>query len=217
MKYVNKYCSSIIKGFLATLLMGFGIALFIASELGSDPMTVFLDGFHRVTGIPVSVTDQVINLGILFLALLVNRSRVGVNTIVCVLSLGICIQIPTSLLVPFNLAHQSMMTRFLFMMLGQICLTLAYAWTQTFEDGINSLDCIFFKIIEKTKIKYHTIRILYDGFFITVGFVMGGIVGIGTIISLMTNGIMVEKFRKLINCITNSVNKFSKRKVKVNG
>ena len=177
MKYIKKYFSSILKGFLATLLMGFGIALFIDSELGSDPMTVFLDGFNRVTGVPVSVTDQVINLGILVFALLVNRSKIGVNTIICVLSLGICIQIPTSILVPFNLAQQPIIIRLLFMILGQICLTLAYAWTQTFSDGINALDCIFFKIIEKTKIKYHTIRILYDGFFITIGFLLGGIVG----------------------------------------
>ena len=103
------------------------------------------------------------------------------------------------------------------MILGQICLTLAYAWTQTFSDGINALDCIFFKIIEKTKIKYHTIRILYDGFFITIGFLLGGIVGVGTMVSLLTNGIMVEKFRNLISYIINSIDKFLKRKVKVNG
>ena len=58
---MKKLFKSIIKGVLATFLMGIGIALFIACELGSDPVTVFLDGFNRATKVPVSVIDQIIN------------------------------------------------------------------------------------------------------------------------------------------------------------
>lgn len=71
--------------------------------------------------------------------------------------------------------------------------------------------------MEKTNIKYRTIRIIYDGCFISIGYLLGGVVGIGTIISLLTNGILVEKFRTVIDQLNILQVKFSERKVKENG
>ncbi|NME43683.1 hypothetical protein HF861_02135 [Faecalicoccus pleomorphus] len=214
---MKKIFNSIIKGFLATLLMGIGIALFIACELGSDPITVFLDGFNRVTKVPVSVIDQIINLVILFLAFIMNRNKIGINTIVSVLALGICIQIPTMLINPLKLALQTTYVRIIGILIGQLCLALSFAWMQSFKDGINALDCIIFKIMEITNFKYRTIRIIYDGCFISIGYLLGGVVGIGTIISLLTNGILVEQFKSLINYLNTIYSKFSERMVKNNG
>ena len=214
---MKKLFKSIIKGVLATFLMGIGIALFIACELGSDPITVFLDGFNRVTKVPVSVIDQIINLVILFLAFIMNRNKIGVNTIVSVLALGICIQIPTMLINPIKLALQATYVRIIGIVIGQLCLALSFAWMQSFKDGINALDCIIFKIMEITNFKYRTIRIIYDGCFISIGYLLGGVVGIGTIISLLTNGILVEKFRGVINHLNILQDKFSERMVKNNG
>ena len=211
---MKKLFKSIIKGVLATFLMGIGIALFIACELGSDPVTVFLDGFNRVTKVPVSVIDQIINLVILFLAFIMNRNKIGVNTIISVLALGICIQIPTMLINPLKLALQATSVG---IVIGQLCLALSFAWMQSFKDGINALDCIIFKIMEITNFKYRTIRIIYDGCFISIGYLLGGVVGIGTIISLLTNGILVEKFRGVINHLNILQDKFSERMVKNNG
>ncbi len=209
---MKKLFKSIIKGVLATFLMGIGIALFIACELGSDPVTVFLDGFNRVTKVPVSVIDQIINLVILFLAFIMN-----LNTIISVLALGICIQIPTMLINPLKLALQATSVRIIGIVIGQLCLALSFAWMQSFKDGINALDCIIFKIMEITNFKYRTIRIIYDGCFISIGYLLGGVVGIGTIISLLTNGILVEKFRGVINHLNILQDKFSERMVKNNG
>lgn len=197
--------------------MGIGIALFIACELGSDPITVFLDGFNRVTKVPVSVIDQIINLVILFLAFIMNRNKIGINTIVSVLALGICIQIPTMLINPLKLALQTTYVRIIEILIGQLCLALSFAWMQSFKDGINALDCIIFKIMEITNFKYRTIRIIYDGCFISIGYLLGGVVGIGTIISLLTNGILVEQFKSLINYLNTIYSKFSERMVKNNG
>ncbi len=217
MGIAKRYFNSIVKVFCATCIMGFGIALFIACELGSDPVTVFLDGFHRKTGIAVSVTDEVLNLIILTLALLCNRKKAGICTIVCVLISGFCVQIPTTLIEPLHLANRSILVRLIGLGIGQVCLAIAYAWTQTFNDGINALDCVFFKVIKKTQVQYHTIRILYDGTFITIGFLLGGIVGVGTIISLATTGILVEILKNRMDTIIKWKENYSEGKVKKHG
>ena len=191
----------VVKGILSTLLMGIGINLFISCELGSDPISVFLDGFHRLTGIEISLTDQVLN-GILFLiGYIMNRKLIGINTIVNVLVLGLCIEIPNVIIEPMQLATQGLWLRILAMVVAQLLLATSFAWLQTFKNGISSIDVILFSLMEKTKLKYSTVRIIYDMLFIAVGWLLGGVVGIGTIFSLLTNGYFVEKIRRVINFI----------------
>lgn len=36
-----------------------------------------------------------------------------------------------------------------------------------------------------------TIRIIYDGIYLIIGFLLGGIVGVGTILSITTNGFLL--------------------------
>lgn len=202
---------NVIKSIASTLLMGIGINLFISCELGSDPMSVFLDGFHRLTGVDISVTDQVINMMLLLIGILCNRKLIGINTIINVLVLGICIQIPNILIEPLQLGSQSIWVRMAAMVAAQLVLATSFAWMQTFEKGISSIDVVFFYIIDKTHLDYRTIRVIYDAVFMISGCLFGGIVGIGTIFSLLTNGYFVQKIRKSIDVISNRKQKGSLR------
>lgn len=194
--------SNVLKSTASTLLMGIGINLFISCELGSDPMSVFLDGFHRMTGIDISITDQVINMMLLLVGFLCNRKLIGINTIINVLVLGICIQIPNILIEPLQLSNQSIWIRMTAMVAAQLVLAASFAWMQTFEKGISSIDVVFFYIIDKTNLEYRTIRIIYDAIFMLSGWAFGGVVGIGTIFSLLTNGYLVQKIKKKIDIIS---------------
>lgn len=197
----KEFVIDLIKGFLATLLMGLGITLFISCELGSDPVTVFLDGVNRTTGIEVSIIDQAISVGLLVIAIFVNRKLIGVNTIINVLILGICIQIPMQIISLLNIAEKTVQIRFIIMLVGQIFLATSFAWMQTFTYGVNVVDAVFFAIMERFHVKYRVVKIIYDAIFITIGWLLGGIVGIGTIFSLLLNGFLTEKIRKIIDCV----------------
>lgn len=191
----------IVKCILSTLLMGIGINLFISCELGSDPMSVFLDGAHRISGIEISVIDQIICCILFLIGYIVNRKLIGINTIVNVLVLGICIQIPNVIIEPLQLANQVLWIRLLAMLVAQIVLAASTAWLQTFTNGIGCIDAVFFYIIEKTGLKYRSIRIMYDAIFIVSGWMLGGIVGVGTVFSLVTTGYFTEKIKEVIDFI----------------
>ena len=77
---LTSFLSKCILGFLATLLMGTAISLFLACNLGSDPITVFLDGFHKKTGVSVGVTDQFLNLILLVIGFVFNRKAIGIQS-----------------------------------------------------------------------------------------------------------------------------------------
>lgn len=200
---INKreFWLDIVKSFLSTFLMGIGITLFISCELGSDPISVFLDGFHRISGVEISVIDQILNFTLFIIGFIINRKVIGVNTVINVLVLGVCIQIPSMIIEPMNLANQIIWVRIVAMVVAQILLATSFAWLQTFKNGISSLDAVIFYIIEKTGLKYRTIRIIYDAIFIVLGWFLGGIVGVGTVFSLLTNGYFTEKIRCKIDYI----------------
>ncbi len=199
MKFLGK---EIAKSFLATLLMGSAIALFIACELGSDPITVFLDGFNRKTGVSVGITDQFLNLFLLITGYLMNKKSVGINSVVNVLVLGICIDYPASLISTFNIASQPLAIRLVCLFIAQVMFASSLAWMQTFKYGMNAMDAIIYKIMHYTNFRYLTVRILYDGTFILIGYLLGGIVGVGTVLSISTNGFFTEKAKKIIGYIS---------------
>ena len=107
---LTSFLSKCILGFLATLLMGTAISLFLACNLGSDPITVFLDGFHKKT--------------------------------------GVCIDVPTYFIKYLNLEELSILIRLIVILFAQACFGLSFAWMQTFENGMNPMDAIFFRIIK---------------------------------------------------------------------
>lgn len=195
--------SDCLRGFSATLLMGIGISLFVTCELGSDPVTVFLDGFYRTTGVSIGTTDQVLNLLLFIMGFCLNRSSIGISSIINVLVLGICINIPSVIFTPLNISNQSILIRILVLIFAQICLGTSFAWMQTFKSGMNPMDAIFYWIMKKSHCRYMTIRVVYDGLYLVIGYLLGGIIGIGTIFSIMTNGFITEKAKRVIIALQN--------------
>lgn len=195
---LTSFLSKCILGFLATLLMETAISLFLACNLGSDPITVFLDGFHKKTGVSVGVTDQFLNLILLVIGYVVNRKAIGIQSVINVFVLGVCIDVPTHFIKYLNLEELSILIRLVVILFAQACFGLSFAWMQTFENGMNPMDAIFFRIIKNFHCKYMTIRIIYDGIYLIIGFLLGGIVGVGTILSITTNGFFTEKAKQVI-------------------
>jgi len=186
------------KTFAATLLISSGVVLFINCELGADPITVFYDGLLRAFGIPVSVSDQVLMLILLILAFILNREAVGVNTVVFTLLIGICIEIPTRILEPFMIPQRGIFVRAALMLTAQLLLCTGYAWMQTFDSGISSEDAVLYTLVKKWNTRYMVIRVLSDVIYIVTGFLLGGVVGVGSLFAVFTTGFLIEKIKSFI-------------------
>lgn len=188
----------IVKCFLASLMIGFGISLFVASELGADPTTVFLDGMNRKFGIPISVTNQVIIAIVLILALLLNKKAVGLNTVLYVLFIGVCVALPEKLIAQWHVSDRGVVIRCIAIVAAQLVMSLGYGWMQTFAAGMSGVDAFLYGIVNRVKAPYAAVRTVFDlGFFVS-GFLLGGIVGVGTIFSVATMGLFTSAMKKAI-------------------
>lgn len=192
------YIKEIFQCFMATTFVGIGVAMFISCKLGSDSLTVFLDGMNHSFGIPVSIVNQCAAVIILLLAIILNKKAIGINTVVSAISIGFCIEVGNLIITPFHIAEQTWIARFIFIFFAQVLLSIGYGWMQTFQHGMSYTDAMLYGIAERLKIKYMYIRTVFDFIFFLIGVSLGGVVGIGTIFSICTLGFFISVFKRKI-------------------
>lgn len=173
-----------------------GVNLFLLSRLGSDPLTVLQQGLHMTLGITVGQASILYNGIVMLLAVLFARNRLGIGTVVYIVLVGILIDAFTLLFgrwIILNLAIRSIS-----LIAGQIAVTLGFALLIDLDLGTNGLDALLLAIEEKTDISYQMIKTAADILYTVFGLLMGGVAGVGTVVSMLSSGGLISFFRKLL-------------------
>ena len=166
-----------------------GVTLFLLSELGSDPFNVLIQGlFRSLSGVIHSslLTHGRVHIAvcliIILILLIVDRSYIKIGTVLCMICGGPIIDFFTMLLGPLGIGNASMIVRIPVLVLG--CFILAYGMTIVIKSdaGTGPNDLVAIVISDKTKKKFSVVRIIVDVCFVVIGYLMGGTVGIGTVI-----------------------------------
>lgn len=165
-----------------------GVTLFLLADLGADPFNVCIQGLFRMvsqTGLSF-ITHGRVHMCICFLIILVllivDKSYVRIGTIICMFFGGPIIDFFSWILNPLFAGMDSIVIRILVNALG--CAILAYGMTIVIksEAGTGPNDLVAIVISDKTKTKFSIVRVIVDVFFAGAGFLMGGTLGIGTVI-----------------------------------
>lgn len=194
---------------LAILLVGLtiahlGVTLFLLTEMGSDPFNVLVQGiFRTLSKIPflkfLSHGNTHIAMCFLIMAILwfVDRSYIKLGTIVCMLFGGPIIDIFTALLGGIIHAGNPLAVRLLTLATG--CVILAFGMTIVMKSdaGVGPNDLVAISISDKLKKKFGIVRVIVDVSFVAIGFALGGILGVGTIICAFLVGPVAELFLPL--------------------
>ena len=189
---MKKKIQTILATIISILLTGLGVALFVHANLGSDTLTVFVDGLHRVLNCSYGAASRIYNLIVLVIALIVSRKNIGWATIVYALSVGFTMDYFEKLLQPLQIQNADMITRLICVCLGQICFGITYALLIKYRRGMNQIDAISYAIVDKTGISFKWVRTGMDVLLLTSGWLLGGVVGVGSIIAMTTTGVLVD-------------------------
>lgn len=189
---MKKKIQTILAIIISILLTGLGVALFVHANLGSDTLTVFVDGLHRVLDCSYGAASRIYNLIVLVIALIVSRKNIGWATIVYALSVGFTMDYFEKLLQPLQIQNADMITRLICVCLGQICFGITYALLIKYRRGMNQIDAISYAIVDKTGISFKWVRTGMDVLLLTSGWLLGGVVGVGSIIAMTTTGVLVD-------------------------
>ena len=209
--------------FVGMSIIQFGVALFLKTNIGSDPFTVFTQGLAFTldkTGLKdfflvkliagkAEVTPGVANMIILVIlfciVLLVERKRIKIGTLICVAGVGPIIDLGVKVVSYFPVESYNYVIRALLVVFGCLIIAIGFSILSASNVGVAPNDIIPFIIQDKTKVEYRWIRITLDGGFLIIGFILGGKIGIGTVIAMLATGPFIqfcipygEKFVSLI-------------------
>lgn len=190
-----------------------GVTLFLQTNLGSDPFNVFVQGLFRAlpwpdwAGMTHGRVHLLVSLLIMVVLLVVDRSYVGVGTVLCMALGGPIIDVYTLWLSPFLNETLPLAVRVPLLAVG--CVILAFGMTIVIRSqaGTGPNDLVAVVLSDKSGKPFGPVRIGVDLTFALVGFALGGVVGVGTIICAFLVGPAAQLFfpvsEKICACVLN--------------
>ena len=178
-------------------IIQFGVALFLKVNIGSDPFTVFTQGLATtLNNFGVNATTGTANriiLVVLFsIILLLNKSHIKIGTMICVVGVGPIIDLGVSMVSILPVESYNYLLKMFLIALGCFIIAIGFSMLSATKVGVAPNDIIPFIIKERTNWEYRWIRILMDAVLLISGSILGGTVGVGTIIAMATTGPFIQ-------------------------
>lgn len=182
--------------FLGILLYAFGIVLSIKANLGIAPWDVFHQGISLLTGITIGQAS----IGIGLLILIINyglKEKIGVGTIVNILGIGIIIDFLFYLdIIP---TMDSLLGGIAVIIISMFVIALGSYFYIGSGYGIGPRDGLMVGLVKKTNKKVGFIRGVIELSVLAMGVILGGKIGIGTLLIGIGIGPIVQLTFKLLH------------------
>ncbi len=172
---------------ISLLIFGIGDGLLLLSHLGSTPWTVFAQGIANKTGGHIGWVSFFVSVGVM-LTWLPFKQKPGLGTILNISLIAVGLGFTASI-VP---APTEMLWRIVFMLAGVILIGSASAFYLTCHMGPGPRDGLMVGLYQMTGWKIGTIRTLIEATVCFMGWLLGGIVGIGTLVFALGVGWVLQ-------------------------
>lgn len=177
---------------LATIIGEFGIGCYYGCGLGTDPISVFVDGVHNVCGLSYGDISTICNIILAILIIIFERQHLGIGTLIAVAIAGPLIDVFETLIrVNFPIETTSLIIRMGILLAGLVTTSISYAMAIACKMGIETFQFIPIFIADKTPIKLDLAQTISDAVFFMIGVILGGVVGIGTIVGVACTGYLM--------------------------
>lgn len=197
MKKLSETIKKLLLFLLGMSIIQFGVALFLRMNIGSDPFTVFTQGLaNTLNNLGMNVTTGTANriiLVVLFsIILLLNKNHIKIGTIICVIGVGPIIDLGIRVVSVLPVESYSYLLKMFLIALGCFIIAIGFSILSATKVGVAPNDIIPFIIKERINCEYRWVRICMDAFLLIGGFMLGGTVGVGTIIAMATTGPFIQ-------------------------
>lgn len=171
---------------------GFSMAVMVRAGLGLDPWDVFHQGLAGRAGMTIGIASAVVGVAVL-LAWIPLRNRPGIGTVANVIVIAVTVDAALSVLpeptgLPVRIA----------MMLGAVLLN-AFSTVLYIGAGLGPgpRDGLMTGLVARTGLSVRLVRTSIEATVLTVGWLLGGTVGVGTVVYAFGIGPLVQLILRL--------------------
>jgi len=171
---------------------GFSMAMMVRAELGLDPWDVFHQGLALRTPMTIGVASAVVGVAVL-LAWIPLRNRPGVGTVANVIVIAVTVDVGMAVL-----ATPASLPARIAMMVGAVVLnamsTVLYIGAGL---GPGPRDGLMTGLVVRTGLSVRLVRTSIEATVLTIGWLLGGTVGVGTVLYAFGIGPLVQFFVRI--------------------
>ncbi len=184
---MNHFLHRFARLILGLFMFGFGTALMLQAQLGTDPWTVFAEGLSLVSGLTIGVVTILVGLGVLLLWIPL-RQRPGVGTIANALLIGPFLELGLFLID----TPPTLPLRIIFFSTGLLMIAIGSGWYIGTGLGPGPRDGLMTGIHRKFGWPIWMVRTGIEVTVVVSGWLLGGTVGWGTVVFAIAIGPLVQ-------------------------
>ena len=179
--------------FLATAISDLGLGCYYTCGLGTDPISVFVDGLHGRYGMSYGTISTICNVIQTVLIFLFIRKYLGPGTLLGVLVGGPLIDVFEGMVRGlFPLESTPLAVRILILLVGLITTGIGYGMGIGADMGVGCFQFLPLFLNEKMHIDIKYAQMISDALFFLIGMVLGGVVGVGTLVGVFLTGFILD-------------------------
>ncbi|CCH77415.1 putative integral membrane protein [Nostocoides japonicum T1-X7] len=179
--------------FVGLWLYGTAMGMFVRSGLGLDPWDVLHDGLRRHWGLSFGAVVIIVGFAVLFLWIPL-RQWPGLGTVANAVVIGIATNVTLDLLA----APDALALRWILLLAGIVLNGLAGALYIGSQLGPGPRDGLMTGLSRRTGLSIRLVRTSLEVTVLVVGWLLGGVVGVGTILYAVSIGPLVQLFLPMV-------------------
>lgn len=195
----------ILISFLGLILCGVGVSLFLYTGMGVDPASVLELGIGNVAGISYGSASAILNILILFLVFIVDRHYINISSFIAIFGIGYTADIVRSILDILIKSEPGIIMKIVMLIIGLVVMAIGIATYIRADLGVGAIDLVSEIISQKLRISYRLVRVIGDSSFVVIGYLLGGTVGVGTVLAVFMIGPVVQFVRPYVHKVLNRV------------
>jgi len=174
---------------LGLALYGLGIVVTIQAHIGYEPWDVFHVGLARTTGLSIGTISIIVGLVIVVLIALLGE-RLGLGTLLNMILIGLFLDLFMALgVIP---QAKDLLTGIPMLLAGLLIIALASYFYIKSAFGAGPRDNLMVVLARRTKLPIGVCRGAVELLVTIIGWLLGGMVGVGTVISVVMIGFFIQ-------------------------
>lgn len=195
----------IIVTLIGLAIAGMGVGIFLYSQLGVDPASVFQTGLSNVFGISYGTASALSNVIILMIVFIIDKKYINIASILAIFAIGYTADFTSVVLSIIFPNELSLVVRIIMILVGTVIMAIGIATYIRAELGVGAIDLISEIISDRSKMTYKFVRIIADLSLVIVGYLLGGEIGVGTVVAAFLTGPVVQFVRPTVHSLVDKV------------
>ena len=179
---------------IGILLVGVGVSFNAMAHLGNDPVGIFYDGMRSALGLSqeqLGMASNIVNIVLAVILFLVGRKYLNLGTVIYIVPYGLCVDLGTFLYTKIFVSD-ALWCAIAGSIVGCLLLYTGVAIFIAVDIGLDPMTGTAMVVRDWLGWDFKKAKWLFDGVMTVVGFLLGGTLGVVTILTAITAGPMIQ-------------------------